>query len=117
MDDFSHETKKADVDHESVVGDIEDSKVAAEIERHINQPHAAIYAEAIARYPNDDAIDQGDEARLKRKLDKRILPLLGICYFFYVSIYLIYDGDIADQLIPVCRQDHIILRSNIWNQR
>ncbi|KAG4418625.1 hypothetical protein IFR04_008250 [Cadophora malorum] len=83
MANVSDETKKVDIDHESVVGDIEDSKVAAELERHINQPNAEIYAEAIARYPNDEAIDQADEARLKRKLDKRILPLLGICYFFY----------------------------------
>lgn len=86
MDTLSNETRKAYVDHESIV---EDSKNAAEIERHINQPHAAIYAEAIARYPNDDAIDQADEARLKRKLDKKILPLLGICYFFYVSLHLL----------------------------
>ena len=81
-------SKKVDIDHESVIGDIEDSKVAAELERHINQPNAEIYAEAIARYPNDEAIDQADEARLKRKLDKRILPLLGICYFFYVRAQL-----------------------------
>ncbi|KAL2061604.1 hypothetical protein VTL71DRAFT_6981 [Oculimacula yallundae] len=83
MDPLSDDTKKADLDHESIVGDIKNPKEAAEIQRHINQPHAAIYAEALARYPNDEAIDQGDEARLKRKLDKRILPLLGICYFFY----------------------------------
>lgn len=74
---------KVDFDHESIAGEVEDTKIAGEIERHINQPHAGIYAEAIARYPNDEAIDQADEAKLKRKLDKRIIPLLGICYFFY----------------------------------
>lgn len=77
--------EKVDFDHESNVGDVEGSKIAGEIEHYINQPHAEIYAEAIARYPNDEVIDQADEARLKRKLDKRIIPLLGICYFFYVS--------------------------------
>lgn len=43
-----------------------------------------LYLEAIQRYPVDEAIDQEAEKRLKRKLDMRILPLLGICYFFYV---------------------------------
>ncbi|KAJ5464091.1 Major facilitator superfamily domaingeneral substrate transporter [Penicillium sp. IBT 31633x] len=42
-----------------------------------------LYLEAIQRYPVDEAIDQEAEKRLKRKLDMRILPLLGICYFFY----------------------------------
>ena len=47
-----------------------------------NQPHE-IYAEAVARYPNDEAIDAAAERRVRRKLDRRILPLLGVCYFFY----------------------------------
>lgn len=44
----------------------------------------AIYQEAIDRYPNDESIDQVAERKVIRKLDRRILPLLGICYFFYV---------------------------------
>ncbi|TFB00920.1 hypothetical protein CCMA1212_007314 [Trichoderma ghanense] len=48
-----------------------------------DQPVHEMYLEAMERYPNDDAIDQADEKRLVRKLDMRILPLLGICYFFY----------------------------------
>ncbi len=48
----------------------------------INQDQPDIYLEALARYPNDESIDEADEKRLVRKLDMRILPLLGICYFF-----------------------------------
>lgn len=44
----------------------------------------ALYLEAIQRYPNDEAIDKEAEKRLKRKLDIHLIPLLGICYFFYV---------------------------------
>ncbi|KFY70546.1 hypothetical protein V499_09087 [Pseudogymnoascus sp. VKM F-103] len=69
-------------EHESNAGDTVDIKSADELERNINGPHS-IYAEALARYPNDESIDQIDEKKLKRKLDRRILPLLGICYFFY----------------------------------
>ncbi|PIG80465.1 hypothetical protein AARAC_001648 [Aspergillus arachidicola] len=50
----------------------------------INQEHSELYLEAIQRYPVDAAIDKDEEKRLIRKLDMRILPLLGICYFFYV---------------------------------
>lgn len=51
----------------------------------INQHNADMYHEALQRYPNDEAIDKEQERRLKRKLDRRIIPLLGVCYFFYVS--------------------------------
>lgn len=54
--------------------------VAAVTDRPVHE----MYLEAMERYPNDEAIDQADEKRLLRKLDMRILPLLGICYFFYV---------------------------------
>ncbi|KOS18885.1 putative transporter [Escovopsis weberi] len=47
------------------------------------RPVPEIYLEALERYPNDEAIDRADEKRVLRKLDMRILPLLGICYFFY----------------------------------
>ncbi|KAK7951093.1 major facilitator superfamily domain-containing protein [Apiospora aurea] len=49
----------------------------------IQQQHPEMYLEALIRYPNDESIDQAEEKRLVRKLDMRILPLLGICYFFY----------------------------------
>ncbi|KAI1423128.1 major facilitator superfamily domain-containing protein [Xylaria sp. FL1777] len=50
---------------------------------NIRHPHHEIYAEALQRYPTDEHIDRGEEAKLRRKLDYKILPLLGICYFFY----------------------------------
>ena len=55
----------------------------------INNPNLkhtqpAIYQEAVDRYPTDESIDEADERKLVRKIDRRILPLLGICYFFYV---------------------------------
>ncbi|KAL5349342.1 hypothetical protein ACLOAV_005632 [Pseudogymnoascus australis] len=77
------EKDPADFEHESNAGDTVDIKVANELGHNANEPHS-IYAEALARYPNDESIDQIDETKLKRKLDRRILPLLGICYFFYV---------------------------------
>jgi hypothetical protein len=55
----------------------------------VHHPDPKLYIEALERYPNDDSIDQAAERRLIRKLDIRILPLLGICYFFYVgTLYL-----------------------------
>jgi hypothetical protein len=72
-------------DHESIAEDVPGTKFANELEHNINQPNVAIYAEALARYPNDESIDRADEKKLRRKLDRRIIPLLGMCYFFYVS--------------------------------
>ncbi|KAG8405737.1 hypothetical protein J3458_021675 [Metarhizium acridum] len=50
----------------------------------VNHPDASLYIEALERYPNDDSIDKAAERRLVRKLDMRMLPLLGVYYFFYV---------------------------------
>lgn len=50
----------------------------------IKQQHAELYAEALAKYGVEGELDPKAEKRLKRKLDRRILPVLGICYFFYV---------------------------------
>lgn len=52
----------------------------------VHHPDPDIYIEALARYPDDDSIDREHERRLVRKLDMRILPLIGVCYFFYVCI-------------------------------
>ncbi|RSH89938.1 hypothetical protein EHS25_001924 [Saitozyma podzolica] len=49
----------------------------------IKQQHAALYIEALEKYGEDGSIDPVAEKQLKRKLDMRILPLLGVCYFFY----------------------------------
>lgn len=67
----------ADCDHVET-----DAKV---VSSQINQKNVEMYQEAIERYPNDETIDAEDERRVLRKLDKRIIPVLGICYFFYVS--------------------------------
>lgn len=53
----------------------------------VRQQHGDLYAEALERYGQDDSIDPEEEKKLKRKLDMRIIPLLGVCYFFYVSIW------------------------------
>ena len=52
-------------------------------ETSLDGPHSDIYAEALARYPNDECIDTREENKVRRKLDLRILPVLGVCYFFY----------------------------------
>jgi hypothetical protein len=52
-------------------------------ESPLDDPQNDIFAEALARYPNDECIDTRDENKVRRKLDFRILPVLGICYFFY----------------------------------
>ncbi|KAH7039570.1 major facilitator superfamily domain-containing protein [Microdochium trichocladiopsis] len=54
-----------------------DTKCDLDLQQH------ALYHEALALYPNDESIDQAQEKAVVRKLDRRILPLLGICYFFY----------------------------------
>ena len=61
----------------------DDAEGVSDPKQQVNQDKPDIYIEALARYPNDEAIDAADEKRLVRKLDMRILPLLGICYFFY----------------------------------
>lgn len=53
----------------------------------INQYDAEMYHQALQLYPNEQAINKEEEKRLLRKLDARILPVLGMCYFFYVSLY------------------------------
>jgi hypothetical protein len=51
---------------------------------HASKPHEdGIYAEALAQYPTDDSIDPILEKRVRRKLDRLIIPVLGVCYFFY----------------------------------
>lgn len=71
------------------IEDVHDTNVQndpkASMTQMINQEHGELYLEAIRKYPVDEAIDRDAEKRLTRKLDMRILPLLGICYFFYVS--------------------------------
>lgn len=78
MDKHDDTTKEEEIEYI-------DFKPQESISRELDNDQADLYAEALRRYPNDESIDQADEKRLKRKLDTRILPLLGVCYFFYVS--------------------------------
>ncbi|KAL3952031.1 hypothetical protein ACCO45_013748 [Purpureocillium lilacinum] len=77
-DPVSTKAFDADAEHVEVDGDVKRTIVDA-----IHHPDPELYAEALAKYPNDEAIDRAEEKRLVRRLDFRILPLLGICYFFY----------------------------------
>ncbi|KAF5699527.1 allantoate permease [Fusarium mundagurra] len=51
---------------------------------NVDKPQGdGIYAEALAQYPTDDSIDPILENKVRRKLDRLIIPVLGVCYFFY----------------------------------
>lgn len=85
---FTRQSKMDDAKPREDVAYIErrgsdDAEGVSDPKQKVNQDKPDIYIEALARYPNDEAIDAADERRLVRKLDMRILPLLGICYFFY----------------------------------
>ncbi|KAF4460834.1 hypothetical protein FALBO_12372 [Fusarium albosuccineum] len=74
----------SNVSHHEVEQDIEDiGKSNIVGPEHLDKQQYGIYAEALARYPSDDCIDAREEKKVLRKLDRRIIPLLGICYFFY----------------------------------
>ncbi|KAK6002448.1 hypothetical protein QM012_002086 [Aureobasidium pullulans] len=75
--------KHDDTAKEEEIEYIDFKKPQEPISGELGNDQADLYAEALHRYPNDESIDQADEKRLKRKLDTRILPLLGVCYFFY----------------------------------
>lgn len=79
MDKHDGTAKEEEVEY------IDFKKPREPISAELDNDQADLYAEALHRYPNDESIDQVDEKRLRRKLDTRILPLLGVCYFFYVS--------------------------------
>lgn len=64
---------------------LEDEHLEKGVAPQLHGDIAQLYAEALERYGADGEIDPEAEKRLKRKLDVRILPILGVCYFFYVS--------------------------------
>ncbi|KAJ4187882.1 hypothetical protein NW767_012156 [Fusarium falciforme] len=73
-----------DIGHHEVeegVGEINESSVVKP--GYLDTQQHAMYVEALAQYPTDDDIDPEKEKRVLRKIDMRIIPLLGICYFFY----------------------------------
>lgn len=73
-----------DKDRHSIAGEhVEDTLKSNGTAATIKQADPEIYREALERYPNDESIDAAEEKKLVRKLDRRILPLLGVCYFFY----------------------------------
>lgn len=75
---------KSDVSRYEVVdGDQKPYKSVVAGESSLDSPQNDIFAEALARYPNDECIDTREENKVRRKLDFRILPVLGVCYFFY----------------------------------
>ena len=79
MDKHDETAKEEEVEY------IDFKKPEEPISEELDNDQANLYTEALRRYPNDESIDQADEKRLRRKLDRRIIPLLGVCYFFYVS--------------------------------
>ncbi|KAI1447121.1 MFS general substrate transporter [Annulohypoxylon stygium] len=83
MVDESYDIKAVSAHADSGVVEYVEKELSLRITAKINQRHAEMYQEALQRYPDDAAIDEESEKKLKRKLDRRILPLLGICYFFY----------------------------------
>lgn len=91
----SMDNKKDDLREVEAVDDVQNTSTEndpkASMAQVINQEHGELYLEAIRKYPVDEAIDRDAEKRLIRKLDMRILPLLGICYFFYVSILTVFN--------------------------
>lgn len=76
----------------------DNGEVKTQLADKINQDHADFFLEAIQIYPTEESIDREAEKRLKRKLDWRIIPLLGVCYFFYVSAGALLDCSTADIL-------------------
>ncbi|KAJ5988334.1 MFS general substrate transporter [Penicillium waksmanii] len=75
------------MDHKDASSNVELSD-CTHVEQALNQCLASdadldMYREALEQYPNDDSIDKEAEKHLRHKIDRRILPLLGICYFFY----------------------------------
>ncbi|CAI7593349.1 major facilitator superfamily domain-containing protein [Penicillium manginii] len=65
------------------VRDLDATQGDLKVKALIDQENQAIYLEALQRYPENESIDPDAEKRLVRKLDIRIIPILGICYFFY----------------------------------
>jgi len=83
---MSEDVKRPSIDKPPAVDEIEDGHPHHLTGREkILQAHAELYAEALEKYGIDGEIDPVVEKRLKRKLDLRIIPALGVCYFFYVS--------------------------------
>lgn len=94
--------RKSDVSHQELADDL---KVPEDTAHSLAEPSDDIFAQALARYPNDESIDTREEKRVRRKLDALILPVLGICYFFYyvdkttLYVYLRLNLEVYDALL------------------
>jgi hypothetical protein len=83
-DEADKHSRKSDVSRYEMVDDVQKPyKTTITGELSLDGQQNDIFAEALARYPNDDCIDSREEDKVRRKLDLRILPVLGVCYFFY----------------------------------
>jgi hypothetical protein len=83
-DETDKHSRKSDVSRYEMVNDVQKPyKNTITGELSLDGQQNDIFAEALARYPNDDCIDSREEDKVRRKLDLRILPVLGVCYFFY----------------------------------
>jgi hypothetical protein len=83
-DEMDKHSRKSNVSRYEMVDDVQKPyKITITGELSLDGQQNDIFAEALARYPNDDCIDTREEDKVRRKLDLRILPVLGVCYFFY----------------------------------
>jgi hypothetical protein len=83
-DEMDKHSRKSNVSRYEMVDDVQKPyKTTITGELSLDGQQNDIFAEALARYPNDDCIDTREEDKVRRKLDLRILPVLGVCYFFY----------------------------------
>jgi hypothetical protein len=83
-DEMDKHSRKSNVGRYEMVDDVQKPyKTTITGELSLDGQQNDIFAEALARYPNDDCIDTREEDKVRRKLDLRILPVLGVCYFFY----------------------------------
>lgn len=80
----------------------------------IKQQHADLYAEALEKYGQDGSIDPVAEKKLKRKLDRRILPLLGIVRVPYCHDTRSATESLSVLLLLLHRQDHPELCGDLW---
>ncbi|KAJ3878188.1 major facilitator superfamily domain-containing protein [Lentinula edodes] len=47
------------------------------------EPLDDFYKEALEKYPNEASIDPIEEMKLRKKIDRLIIPCLAVCYAFY----------------------------------
>ncbi|KAE9401205.1 MFS general substrate transporter [Gymnopus androsaceus JB14] len=47
------------------------------------EPLDEFYKEALEKYPTEESIDPAQEIRVRKKIDRLIIPCLAVCYAFY----------------------------------